>query len=98
MTHYFCSCLKTGRIWSWIRTLITKNVIIGNTSDWELLNLQFPRDAKEGIITWIIGTYVGYAWQIRNDGKEICFEKFFGFLTFMYKECKSLLGPIQGLD
>ena len=98
VTHYFTSCLRTERVWSWIRTLIAKMIFIGNTSDWELLNLLFPRDAKDGTVTWIIGTYIGYVWQRRNDGKDFNFDNFFGFLTFKYKESKNILGQIQGLD
>ena len=95
--HYFCSCCRTRRIWSLIKTTISKMVYIGYPSDWELINLLFPKNYRETAVTWITGIYVGYVWQLRSDGKEVDFTRFFGYLTFKYKEQKHLLGHIQGL-
>ena len=45
----------------------------------------------------MIGVYVAYVWQNRHDDREIDLVKFYGFLTFKYRENKDVLGHIGGL-
>ena len=61
-------------------------------SDWDLLNLFIPNTPFLKEILWMIGTYVSYAWRaIEKGNKGLCVEKFFGFLSFKYKEDRNLL-------
>ena len=49
-------------------------------------------------VVWMIGVYVGYIWQRSTEG-DIDFGKFFGFLSFKYKETGSnVIGHINALD
>ena len=67
-------------------------------TDWELLNLVLPVIRKENVVVWVIGVYVNYAWQalmINDDIVKI--DKFFGFLTFKYKQMQSSLGFVDWL-
>ena len=97
--HYFCSCLKTKILWTWLKSIILKKGNFRSVSDLDLLRLSFPQRAQEKAITWLIGSYTWYAWQnARGDtGDELKLEKFFGFLSFKYKDVKSIVGAIDGL-
>ena len=67
-------------------------------SDWEMLNLAFPQARKEKTVVWMIGVYVSYIWQ-RSIAGDIDFRKFFGYLSFKYKETGStVIGHIDALD
>ena len=68
------------------------------SSNWELLNLVLPKTNWEQGILWLISTYVGYAWEhcyVRESG--LVLEKFFGFLTFKYKNSVVSLGQHAGM-
>ena len=61
--------------------------VIGQWSDWDLLHLSIPNSENQKCITWLISQYVDYAWRkfsISDSGLNI--NKFYGFLTFKYKE------------
>ena len=52
---------------------------------------------KQGIL-WLISTYVGYAWEhCYVRGSKVVLEKFFGFLTFKYKNSEVSLGQHAAL-
>ena len=58
-----------------------------------------PTSIKEKEIVWIIGVYVNYAWRTLVAHDEVLnVEKFFGFLTYKYRENKSFLGRIEWLE
>ena len=79
-------------IWSWIRARITTFADVGQFPDCQLLNLTFPERRHEKAIVWIIGTYVQYAWHHAEKENELGWDKFFGYLTFKYKERSESLG------
>ena len=50
------------------------------------------------LLSWIIGVCVGYIWQRSTEG-DIDFRKFFGFLSFKYKETGSnVIGHIDAIS
>ena len=72
---------------------------ISQLSDWDLLNLAFPVVRKENVVVWVIGVYVNYAWQILMAKEDIVMlEKFFGFLTYKYKQMKPSIGFVDWLE
>ena len=96
--HLFCSCIRTTDVWLWLRSRILKMFNMNQITDWELLNLVLPAIRKENVVVWVIGVYVNYAWQalmINDDIVKI--DKFFGFLTFKYKQMQSSLGFVDWL-
>ena len=91
VVHYFCLCCKTERCWSWLKLKIF-HYCPSQISDWDLLNLFIPNTPFLKEILWMIGIYVSYAWRaIEKGNKGLCVEKFFGFLSFKYKEDINLL-------
>ena len=97
LVHFFCGCIRIRDIWCWLRSKIDNMASSQQCSDWEMLNLAFPQTRKEKTVVWMIGVYVGYIWQISTEG-DIDFGKFFGFLSFKYKETGSnVIGHIDAL-
>ena len=94
--HYFALCIRTKSLWEFLKAKIERICGVRQISDSELLNLTFPRTGHDRIITWIIGLYVNYIW--RSDAEKFSIEKFFGYLTFKYKEQKEFLGQVVGLE
>ena len=96
LSHYFCTCVRTSVIWTWVRSKISKIVNVQQCSDWEVLNLVFPTTNSEKAIVWLIGVFVEYVWSSSND---ITLDKFFGYLSFKYKEGggSSKIGWLEGL-
>ena len=55
----------------------------------------FPPARNEKALIWLVGVYVGFVWSNPTD---IDVDKFFGFLSFKYKqEGSRAIGRIQGL-
>ena len=97
LVHFFCGCIRIRDIWCWLRSKIDNMASSQHCSDWEMLNLAFPQTRKEKTVVWMIGVYVGYIWQRSTEG-DIDFGKFFGFLSFKYKETGSnVIGHIDAL-
>ena len=96
MEHFFCLCEKTRVAWAWVRG---KVVGIGgqqqqNLTDWEVLNLFFTRSSFDQEIVWLLSSYVFYVWEnVFVRGAEVKLEKFFGFLTYKYREHQSSSRP-----
>ena len=75
-------------VWQEVRALL--RVVLGvscdHCSDWEIVNLQFPRsrDGKKGV--WLIGTFVARVWEeiFVRSGQRLQKKQFFGFLKFKY--------------
>ena len=57
--------------------------------------LTFPGTGHDRFMTWIIGLYVKYVWK--SESEKLSVEKFYGYLTFKYKEQKHILGPVNAL-
>ena len=56
-------------------------------SDSDLINLLLPRNRCSNEVIWLVGSYVGEAWNclvIKSAGM-LSEDKFFGFLKFKYK-------------
>ena len=71
---------------------------IQQNSDWDILNLHFPKNRNEMKIVWMIAIFVSYVWENSSNIGELSKEKFFGFLTFKYKETgPSIIGKIDCL-
>ena len=94
--HLCCLCEKTSMAWAWVRG---KLVGIGgqqqqNLDDWDLLNLFFISCDYDKEIVWLISSYVLYVWEnVFVRGAEVKLEKFFGFLTYKYREHQSSSKP-----
>ena len=86
--HFFCLCLKTGGVWSWIKAQIVKYT--GQqlqVSDWELLNFFFPTSNFDQEVVWLISTYVLFVWEnVFMRDVDVKQAQFFGFLTYKYRE------------
>ena len=97
--HFFCYCERTRQCWSWVRLKISGLCGQGlRSSNWELLNFVLPKTQFEQGILWLIGNYVHYAWeQCHGRSSRVFLEKFFGFLTFKYKNSGVSLGQNFGL-
>ena len=102
--HFFCTCPRVSAVWEDVRGML--EAVLGvnrrNCSDWNLLNLQFPRAMGDDQCVWLIGTYIAEVWdQIYTRGRlRLKKEEFFGFLRFKYKTSQELgasLGVIPGL-
>ena len=96
MEHLFCLCKKTRMAWAWMRG---KVVGIGgqqqqNLTSWEILNLFFTRSNFDQEIVWLVSSYVLFVWEnVFVRGAEVKLEKFFGFLTYKYREHQSSSKP-----
>ena len=90
--HFFCSCEKIARLWSWVKCLVEK--LLGQRqiiSDWDLLNLFLPSSDYEMENVWLVSSYVLYVWEtVFVRGAEVKIEQFFGFLTYKYREHQSI--------
>ena len=57
------------------------------SSNWELLNLNFPNVSNTAEIVWLVGHYAGFTWNYcQKEETELKLEEFFGFLSFKYRE------------
>ena len=82
--HFFCSCEKIARLWSWVKCLVEK--LLGQRqiiSDWDLLNFFLPSSDYEMENVWLVSSYVLY---VCVRGAEVKIEQFFGFLTYKNRE------------
>ena len=92
LEHFFCSCVKVGRIWPWLRMKVLEFSRCGqNISNWEILNLFVSDSALDLEVTWLISSYVLYVWEnIHVRNAEVKLEQFFGYLSFKYKEYQNI--------
>ena len=87
--HFFCSCSRVWEVWGWVRSKIVG--LLGAESaaisNWELINLFFPRSNSEKEVVWITGMYIAKAWEdlFIRSGEKLKAEQFFGFLRFKYR-------------
>ena len=99
LEHFFCACVRIRQCWSWVRLKILGLCDQGlGFSNWELLNFVIPKTKFEEGILWLISCYVSYVWEhcyVRDSG--VVLEKFFGFLTFKFKNSCVSLGQNVGL-
>ena len=62
-----------------------------------MINLFFTQSKYEKEMLWLISNYVSFVWtSIMELGTEISMEKFFGFLTFKFRE-KRFSSILKGL-
>ena len=98
--HFFCACDRTKLGWAWTRLKILGLCQLQGSSptNWELLNLFFPKTRFELEILWLLSHYVNYVWrQCFMKNKVVKVEKLFGFLTFKYKSSNLIFGESLGL-
>ena len=100
LEHVFCTCSRTSLCWSWVRLKILGVCQQGlHSSNWELLNLVLPQNHCEQGIIWLISSYVSYVWKNLLVGDSaVKVEKFFGFLSFKYKNSKFEFGRFFGIQ
>ena len=86
--HLFTGCVRVVREFAWVRGRIVDLLGFGGVSDFEILNLIFPRSINENEIVWLLGTYVEGVWlRLYEKGESwLRFEEFFVFLSFKYRE------------
>ena len=103
--HFFCGCSKVAQVWSWTRARVL-DLLGGNSaqmSNWEIINLIFPKTSRENETIWLVGTYVAKIWEEISVRKceKMKWEKFFGFLKFKFKADQVNSGiklrPIPGI-
>ena len=99
--HYFCLCPRVVHVWQGVRNLL-EEVLGGNCSDLDLVNLRFLGAVRERQGVWLIGTFVSWVWEkvFVRGAPELKKEEFFGFLKFKYKMAQELgisIGIIPGL-
>ena len=100
IVHFFCTCRRTSQCWSWVRLKILGVCHQGlQSSNWELLNLVLPPNQCEEGIIWLISNFVSYVWKNFAVGESVVkVEKFFGFLTFKYKNSNHGFGRFVGIQ
>ena len=55
IVHFFCSCVRTRRVWSWLRVkLISLSSSLQHDTNWTLLNLAFTAKASENEVVWLL--------------------------------------------
>ena len=99
--HFFCSCEKVRRVWGWVKNEVMKHMgQQQDVTDWEVLNLFFPVSAFDQENVWLISSYVLFVWEnIYVKGAEVKLEKFFGFLTYKYREHQAVsVNQLKQLD
>ena len=99
IVHFFAGCGRIERCWSWLKLkLLDICPVIRQCSNWEILNLVFPKTKFEMEITWLVSLYIDYSWKhFLSVQTDIHLEKFFGFLQFKYKLRNSCVRSIAGL-
>ena len=100
IVHFFCYCIRTKVVWSWVR-LMAIDIWQGTSqcSNWDLLNLAYPKSNRENEVAWLMSCYVEYTWNhFLVEEKELNLDKFFGFLSFKYKSKAVCVGEIRGLE
>ena len=55
--HYFCLCKSVANAWNGVRSILD-NLLQGNVSDFDLLNLRYSKCCFEDEVIWLIGAYV----------------------------------------
>ena len=100
LVHFFCNCIRTKVVWSWLRlVVIDLKQEIGQCSNWDLLNLMYPKNNRENEVAWLISFYVEFTWNhFLLEEAELDLEKFFGFLSFKYKSRALCVGEIRELE
>ena len=90
LVHYFTECITVADVWADLKGTLV-NLISPSSGDiltnWNLLNMFFPKNASETECIWLIGNYVSYVWdelRIKNLA-VIKKESIFGFLRYKYK-------------
>ena len=94
--HFFCLCERTRRAWTWVRGKVvdTGGHQLQILADWDILNLFYTSSDYDQEIVWLVSSYVLYVWEnIFVRRAEVKLEKFFGYLTYKYREHQSSLKP-----
>ena len=86
--HFFTGCVRVSREFAWVRGRIVDLLGVGGVSNFEILNLIFPKTVNEDEIIWLLGSYVEGVWtRLFEKGESwLRFEEFFGYLTYKYRE------------
>ena len=87
--HFFTSCSRTREVWKWMKLKLSRLCDVNLSTDWDFLNLNFTRTGKENTVVWLLGTYVNYVWTCYEE-TLVDFDRFFGYLTFKYRQETSL--------
>ena len=75
--HFFCLCVKSLRIWSWLKRKVLILVGQQQVEDWDLLNLFLPPSDFEQEIVWMVSSYVQYMWDaVYVRGAEVQIDQF----------------------
>ena len=101
ITHFFSACSRVFVLWNWIRSKLTSfSQNLAAVSDCDMLNLLFCETRRDMEVVWLVSHYVCYVWDsIMIHGTGISLDKFFGYLTFKYREQHATIGrPLQQLN
>ena len=71
-----------------------------SSSDWQLLNLEFPSNNVENQVSWLISTFVDIVWTEFHSAQDALLDvrKVFGYLTFKYRLGQKVIGAIPFLE
>ena len=63
LEHFFCSCVKVGQLWSWVKLRVVEFAKCArDSSDWDILNLFVPYSEMDLEVVWFISRYVIFLW------------------------------------
>lgn len=90
--HFFCGCSLVSRTWSWLRSKVLEYAGCShNILDWDILNLFVPDSEFDMEVVWLVSSYVLFVWEnIFVRDAEVKLERFFGYLTYKYKEHQNM--------
>ena len=74
--------------------------VVFSSSDWQLLNLDFPSNYIENQVSWLISTFVDIVWTEFHSAQDALLDlrKVFGYLKFKYRLGKKVIGAIPFLE
>ena len=93
--HFFCTCQKTSETWSWLKRQVI-NQVGRDITDWDVINLFFPKSRHDKEIVWMLTHYVIYVWEsVYVKESDVKLEQFIGYLKFKYKQSQIQLNDLQ---
>ena len=65
-------------------------------TDWDVINLFFPKSRHDKEIVWMLTHYVIYVWEsVYVKESDVKLEQFIGYLKFKYKQSQIQLNDLQ---
>ena len=87
VTHMFSGCGLVKDAWKWIRVRLLSMLPddMSDLSNTELLHMFFPKERQENDMVWLVGTYMGWAFEEGvMKGRILLAEHAEGYMRYMY--------------